>query len=124
MRMQQVAEELAAENDKLLPRARALAPLQADHLERSCDSLLFNMAEGIACFKPKMKISAYDISRKEGNEYRAVLRRLNVKGVYAWDEIKRAHELAGVCIAMLTNATISVEKRLPQKKRMRSLPKR
>jgi four helix bundle protein len=115
--MQQLAEELAAENDKLLPRARAQAPLQADHLERSCDSLVFNMAEGIACFNPKMKISAYDIARKEGNEYRAVLRRLKIKGVYTWDEIKRAHEVAGACIAMLTNATISVEKRLPPKDR-------
>lgn len=76
MRMYQAAVALVTEADKLLPRARQVAPRQAGHLERSADSVLFNTAEGIGSFKPRVKIGAYDIARKEANETRAVLRRL------------------------------------------------
>jgi four helix bundle protein len=109
--MQDTAELLAAEVDRLLLRAKRSAPKQANHLERSTDSVLFNMAEGVACYLPKMKTSAYGIARKEANEVRAVLRRLVIKGVFAMEEVQRAWDLAGACVAMLTNAIRAVEER-------------
>ena len=47
MRMYQAAERLVGEVDNLLPRARTRALDQADHLDRSASSVLFNTAEGI-----------------------------------------------------------------------------
>lgn len=112
--MYQAAEALVIEVDALLPRARKRAPHQADHLERSADSVLFNMAEGIGSFKPKVKISAYDIARKEANEVRAILRRLMIKRVFTYTEIRKALDLAGACVGMLTSAIIGLEKRPSQ----------
>jgi four helix bundle protein len=111
MRMYRAAEELAAEVDRLLPRARRRARRQADHLGRSADSVLFNTAEGVGSFKPGVKVSAYDIARKEASEVRAVLRRLVIAGVFTSAETSRAQALANTCIAMLTRAAIAVEDR-------------
>jgi four helix bundle protein len=111
LRMQEAAEKLVAEIDRLLPVARRRAAKQADHLERSADSVMFNLAEGVACYKPKMKTSAYAIARKEANEVRAVLRRLVIKEVFRPEEVQQGIELAGACVGMLTNAIRSVEER-------------
>jgi four helix bundle protein len=111
MRMYQAAVALAKEVETLLARARAQAPKAADHLERSVNSVLFNMAEGIGAFKPKVKIASYDISRKESSEVRAVLQSLVIKNVLAGPEIRKADRLAIVCIAMLTNAILKLEER-------------
>src|SRR5690606_10796720 len=111
MRMYQAAERLLIEVDQLLPGARAAASRMADHLERSCDSVMFNMAEGIGSFTPKVKINAYDIARKEANEARAVLRRLMLRGVFTYAEIRTAHDLAGACVGMLTAAIKAIENR-------------
>jgi four helix bundle protein len=111
MRMYRAAEELAAEVDRLLPRARRRAWRQADHLARSTDSVLFNTAEGIGSFKPGVKLSAYDIARKEASEVRAVLRRLVIAGAFTSAETSRAQALANTCIAMLTRAAIAIERR-------------
>ena len=111
MRMYVAAEQLVAEVDKLLPRARERKPNAAKHLENSVESVLFNMGEGIGSYKPKVKITAYTVSRKEANEVRAVLRRLVIGHVYQQQEIQKAYDLAGVVIAMLTNAIIALEKR-------------
>jgi four helix bundle protein len=81
MRVREAAELLAAEVDRLLPRARGRAPRQADHLERAVESVLFNTAEGNAAFNPNVKMSAYDIARREAAETRVVLHRLARKGV-------------------------------------------
>jgi len=85
---------------------------KADHLERSADSVVLNMSEGIGCFRPRMKISAYEIARKEANEVRAVLRRLAAKRVLAGDDVSRAIDLAGACVGMQTSAIIAAERRL------------
>jgi four helix bundle protein len=111
LRMQEAAELLAAEVDRLLPRAKRVAPRPSGHLERSTDSVLFNMAEGVACYLPKMKTAAYAIARKEANEVRAVLRRLVIKEVFTMEEVQRAFDLAGACVGMLTNAIRAVEAR-------------
>ena len=111
MRMYQAAEALVTEVDTLLPVARGQASGIADHLERSCNSVLFNMAEGIGSFMPKMKINAYEIARKEANEARAVLKRLMIRRVFTFAEIRTAHELAGACVGMLTRAIRAVEAR-------------
>jgi four helix bundle protein len=111
MRMYRAAEELAAEVDRLLPRARRRARRQANHLARSADSVLLNTAEGIGSFKPGVKLSAYDIARKEATEVRAVLRRMVIARVFTSAETSRAQALANTCIAMLTRAAIAIEDR-------------
>ena len=68
MRVYQAAEQLVGEVEGLLPRARERKPNAARHLENSVESLLYNTGEGIGSFKPKVKITAYEIARKEANE--------------------------------------------------------
>jgi four helix bundle protein len=111
MRMWQAAEALLAEVDGMLPRARRWAPNSAEHLERSAESVLFNIAEGAAGLKPRQKILSYRVARKEANEVRAVLRRLVIKGTFTERDIRRAYNLAGAIIGMLTSASISLEQR-------------
>ena len=111
MRMYQAAVALNEQVEKLLERAKEKAPKIADHLERSANSVLFNTAEGIGAFKPKVKIAAYDIARKEGNEVRSALRRLVIKKVFTAAEVRKADELAGACVGMLTNAIRTLERR-------------
>jgi four helix bundle protein len=111
MRLQEAAEALAGEIDRVLARVRARAPRPAEHLERSADSVVFNIAEGIAAYRPAVKINAYDIARREANEIRAVLRRLHQKRALTPAELARPYHLAGACMAMLTNAIKAQEKR-------------
>lgn len=112
MRMYQAAEALLAEIERLLPRANARKPNAADHLERSGDSVLFNMNEGIGSFKPKMKISAYSIARKEVSEVRGALRKLVISKVFTQHETQKAYDLAGAIFGMLTAAIKTLEKRI------------
>jgi four helix bundle protein len=109
--MYQAAEALVAEVDGLLPLAKDRAPKPADHLERSADSVLFNMSEGIGSFRVKVKITAYEVARKEANEVRAVLRRLVIKRVFTYSQSQKAYHLAGACVGMLTKAIIALEQR-------------
>jgi four helix bundle protein len=111
MRMYQAAQQLMAEVDLLLPRAKKLKPNSAKHLENSTESAFYNTGEGIGSYKPKMKIAAYSVARKEANEVRTVLRRLVIGRVFTDEEIQRAYNLASALIAMLTAAIIAMEKR-------------
>ena len=111
IRMWQAAEALMAEVDRLVPLVRPHAANAADHLERSCESGLFNIGEGVGAYKPKVKISAYEIAKKETNEARAILRRLVIKQVLTHRDIQRAYDLAGVIVVMLTSAIITLDKR-------------
>jgi four helix bundle protein len=110
--MYQAAEALAREVERLLPHAKSRRPKIADHLDRSTDSVLFNMSEGIGSFRPRAKIAAYEISRKEASEVQSALRRLVIANVFTDREIQKAYGLAGSVVGMLTNAIISVEKRI------------
>jgi four helix bundle protein len=79
-------------------------------MERSATSVLFNIAEGIGSFRPKVKITAYDIARKEASETRAALRRLVIKKVFTQSEARKADNLAGACIKMLKSAIVTLER--------------
>ena len=111
MRMQLAAEELGDEVAKLLPIIARRNRNAADHLQRSVESVLNNMAEGIAAWRSKVKIDRYEISRREANEARAILRRLVRQGILTEDQARRAYNLAGAVIGMLTNATKAIENR-------------
>jgi four helix bundle protein len=111
MRMWQAAEQLMAEVDRLVPRVKPHAANAADHLERSAESVLFNIGEGAGAYKPKAKINAYEIAKKEANEVRAILRRLVIKRVLTKRDIRKAYDLAGAIIGMLTGAIVKHEKR-------------
>lgn len=111
MRVYQAAEQLMAEAELLLPRARAAKPNAAKHLESAAESVLFNTGEGIGSYKPRVKITAYDIARKEANEVRTILRRLVIARVFTTQEIEKAYNLAGSIVGMLTAAIITLEKR-------------
>jgi four helix bundle protein len=111
IRMWQAAEEMLAEIDRYLPRIRRQAANAADHLERSAESVLFNIAEGAGAYAPKVKAGAYEIAKKEANEVRAILRRLTMRRLLTSREIERAYHLAGAIIGMLTRAIIAVQAR-------------
>ena len=111
MRVYQAAEQLVGEVEGLLPRARERKPNAAKHLENSVESVLYNTGEGIGSFKPKVKITAYEIARKEANEVRTILRRLVIGRVFTQLEIAKAYNLAGAVIGMLTNAIKALESR-------------
>ena len=100
------------EVDSLEPRARRASPNSTEHMVRSCESVMFNIAEGLGCFQPKVKLNAYNIARKEAFELRAILRRLVIKRAFTDAEAAKAMELVSCVISMLTKAMIAVEKRL------------
>ncbi|HET9986346.1 MAG TPA: hypothetical protein VFQ38_22400 [Longimicrobiales bacterium] len=58
-----------------------------------------------------MKTGAYEVARKEANEVRAVLRRLVIERVFTEPQVRKAYNLAGACVGMLTNAIIALQNR-------------
>ena len=72
---------------------------------------MYNTGEGIGSFKPKVKINAYEVARKEANEVRTILRRLVIGRVFTGVEIAKAYNLSGAVIGMLTNAIKAMEAR-------------
>jgi len=111
MRMQQAAEILMAEVDALVVRVKSSAANAADHLERSAEAVLFNIGEGVAAHRPKVKIAAYEIAKREANEVRAILRRLVIGKRLDQKDIRRAHNLSGAIVGMLTRAIIRLNDR-------------
>ena len=109
--MWQAAEALLAEIDPWLEQVGSRASNSVDHLERSAESVLFNIAEGVGAYQPRVKIGAYEIAKKEANEVRAILRRLVMKRIVTHNQILRAYNLAGAIIGMLTRAIQTLEKR-------------
>jgi four helix bundle protein len=112
--MWQAAEELLREVHTLLPRVKAAAPNAADRLDRSAESVLFNIGEGAGAFAPKVKIAAYEIAKREANEARAILRALVIRRAAGSAEIARGYNLAGAIVGMLTRAIISLSARAPR----------
>jgi four helix bundle protein len=111
MRVWQAAEEMVAEIDGWLKRVQSRSGNAAYHLERAAESVLFNIGEGVGAWQPKVKITAYEIAKKEANEVRAILRRLVLKRVLTSEEIEKPYNLAGAIVGMLTRAIIAVEQR-------------
>jgi four helix bundle protein len=108
MRVWGAAEALLEEIDSLLPLVRRGARHAADHLERSGESVLFNIAEGVGAFRPKVKIAAYEVAKKEASEVRAILRRLVQKRMLTTNQIARSYNLTGTIIGMLTRAIVAL----------------
>lgn len=115
--MWEAAELLMAEIDRLAPLVVPHNPSAADHLLRSGESVLFNIGEGVAAYRPKVKIAVYEIAKREANEIRAILRRLVIQKVLTNDDTARAYNLAGAEVGMLTNAikTLGKPKDDPEK---------
>ncbi len=109
--MQQAAEILMAEVDALVARVKSRAANSVDHLERSAESVLFNIGEGVGAHKPRIKIAAYEVARKEANEVRTILRRLVIGKRLTQRDIQRAYNLSGAIVGMLTRAIITLENR-------------
>lgn len=99
------------EIDRLVPIIEPLNPNAADHLRRSGESVLYNTAEGVVAWRPKVKLAVYEIARRESNEVRAILRRLVAPGIVTTDQTRRAYNLAGAIVGMLIAAAIKIEKR-------------
>ena len=101
MRIYQVMRELAQEVDRILqimsPRCKKIA----NHLERSCESAGLNLNEGLTAFKPKVKASYFDITRRETSEIRKAMQRAVDKRGIDNREVTRADNLANCAIGML-----------------------
>lgn len=75
LRVEIMAEKLVAEIARVLRRLPY--PCNASkHLEKSGDSVLFNLGEGIVAFKPRIKAAKYGISRGEAHEVQRAARAL------------------------------------------------
>lgn len=102
MRVYQLAEELSEEVDKILAVLPYKARKLADHLERSSESVGLNLMEGLTAFKPKVKASCFDITRRESGEVRKVLRRVVRRKFIAPMQTQRADGLASAMIGAMT----------------------
>lgn len=114
--MCQAAEALVAEADRLVPLVAPANASAADHLQRSAESAFFNTAEGVAAWRPKVKIAVYEIARREANETRAILRRLVIQKLLTRDQTRRAYNLAGALVGMLTSAARTLEREIGNRK--------
>ncbi len=102
LRVYQAAQHLNAEVRQLMQRIPRGFAGDANHLERSCGSILFNIPEAYGAGTPGKKRNHLAIARGEADEVRGVLRRLVQKGCLKESEIRRACELTSVIAKMLT----------------------
>lgn len=102
MRIYQVMRELAKEIDHILAILPPGCKKIADHVERSCESAGLNLNEGLIAFKPKVKASCFDITRRETSEIRKALQRAVDKGGLVHKQTERSDSLANCAIGMLT----------------------
>jgi four helix bundle protein len=115
MRVYQVARELAQEVDRIIAILPPSVKRIADHLERSVESVGLNLSEGLVSFKPRVKASAFDFSRREAAEVRKALQRLVDKKALNQTATRKADQLANSVIGMLTVMIKQQEAREPQK---------
>ena len=110
--VEEKAEQLVAEIARLRRKLNSPGNNASMHLEKAGDSVLFNLGEGIVCFKPKLKASKYEIARSEAREVQNALSALVLKGELSAADITLADDLADCVIAMLTNMIKNLETRL------------
>ncbi|HEY0672686.1 MAG TPA: four helix bundle protein [Longimicrobiales bacterium] len=111
MRVYQVAREFALEVDRILAVLPPRLARIANHLERSTESVGFNLNEGLTAFKPRVKASAFDITRRETGEARKAMQRaVDKKGIRP-SGIAKADQLGNALIGMLTVMIKQQEKR-------------
>jgi four helix bundle protein len=111
MRVYQLCEELEAEIDRILAGLPYNVRKIADHLERSMNSAGLNLSEGLTVYKPLVKASAFDVSRKETGEVRKALRRLLRKKAITPQQYYKPDNLANCFIGALTNMIKQQEER-------------
>jgi four helix bundle protein len=102
------AEELVAESARLLRRI----PYRCNaynHLDKSVDSVHFNIGEGAALFRSRLKRNKYDIARGEAKEVQKALRSLVLRRKLSEQDIAIADDLADQIIAMLTTMIKNLE---------------
>jgi len=110
LRVEEKAEELVAEITLLLRSVRYSSNATI-HLEKSVDSVHFNIGEGVALFQARKKAAKYDIARGEAKEVQKALRALVLKQKLQEKDIAKAYDLADAVIAMLTNLIKGLEAR-------------
>ena len=110
--VEEKAEQLVVEIARLRRRLKFPGSNASLHLEKSGDSVLFNLAEGIICFNPRLKASKYEIARSEAREVQQALNALVLKRELNAADIAVAEDLADCVIAMLTNMIKNLEARL------------
>lgn len=109
--VEEKAEELVAEIAVVLRRVRYPCKA-ARHLEKSGDSLLLNVGEGVVFWAPKAKLAKYEIARGEAKEIQKALRALVLKGKIKEADAAKANDLADHIIGMLTNMIKNLEARV------------
>ncbi|MGQ0814103.1 MAG: four helix bundle protein [Gemmatimonadota bacterium] len=111
LRVEIKAEELIAEIARVLRKIRY--PCHASkHLENSGNSLYFNLGEGVAAFKPKVKAAKYDITRGEANEVMKAARALVLQGRLTESDVEKIDDLADYTIDAMTNMIKRLEGRM------------
>ena len=63
---------------------------------------MLNLGEGVAAFKPKVKVSKYDITRGEAKECMCASRALVVKGRATEKDIEEIDDCADYLVGALT----------------------
>jgi four helix bundle protein len=112
-----VARDLGKVIDRLVARLAPKMKRIADHMERSMESAGLNLAEGLSAYRPGVKTSAFEISRKEIGEVRkAVERALDKRGI-TQREHDEAMVMSNSMIAMLTVMIKQQEKRKKEEDR-------
>jgi four helix bundle protein len=102
MRIYKPVRELGLEVDRIVAMLPPHCSKIANHLERSLESIGFNLNEALTAYKPKVKASALDITRRETSEARKALQRaVDKKGVPATATV-RADKIANAIIGMST----------------------
>ena len=102
MRIYKAVRELGLEIDRILALLPPHCSKIANHLDRSVESIGFNLNEALIAYKPKVEASALDITRRETSEVRKALQRaVDKKGIHAAATV-RAEQIANAIIGMLT----------------------
>ena len=96
-----LAEEYVAFSDHLLPRVKTVSRHDADQLDRSGGSLVFNLIEAAADKSPGDKVRFFRYSRREISESYGVLWRHHRKQRITDAELRVARYYADRLSAML-----------------------
>lgn len=111
MRVYQLARDLGGLIDQIVVKISPRLKRIADHMERSMESAGLNLSEGLTAYRPGVKASAFEISRKETGEVRkAVERAFDKKGI-SKIELDEVMTLSNSLVAMLTVMIKQQEKR-------------
>ena len=105
------AEELIVEIARVLRKIRY--PCHASkHLEKSGNSLYFNLGEGVVAFSPKVKAAKYDLTPGEANEVLKAARALVRRGRPTEHDVAKIDDLADYLIGAVTNMIKGLEGRM------------